>query len=74
MPSISATKKDDDQPDTILEECTADVDELINHFGGLGSGTVGDAILQYMGSSDCSPSTRTRIRNFFHYQPLGTSL
>lgn len=38
-----------------------ETDELIRHFGGLSSGTVGDAIIEYLGSSDCSPKTRERI-------------
>lgn len=38
-----------------------ETDELIQHFGGLASGTVGDAIIEYLGSSDCSPKTRERI-------------
>ena len=43
----------------------AEVRALIDHFGGLGSGTVGDAILEYLASSDCSPSTRKRVSEFF---------
>ena len=42
-----------------------DVRHLIDHFFGLCSGTVCEAVLRYMDSSDCSPSTRQRIKNYF---------
>lgn len=38
------------------------VEGLISHFGGCSSGIVGDAIIKYLRSSDCSPKTRRRIK------------
>ena len=44
---------------------SAEVDELLRHFFGLSSGTVCDGIIAYMNSSDCSPRSRERIKNYF---------
>jgi hypothetical protein len=43
------------------QEQDPEVDELLRHFFGLGSGTVGDGIIEYLRSSDCSPRTRQRV-------------
>lgn len=34
---------------------------VLDALYGSGAGTVGDAIIEYLGSSDCSPKTRERI-------------
>ena len=48
--------------------CSPEVGELLAHFFGLCSGTVGDGILAYLNYSDCSPRTRQRIREWANSQ------
>ena len=46
------------------KDLTEEVESLIDYFGNLSSGEVGEAIMRWFISSDCSPNTRQEICQF----------